>query len=344
MSLANKLAEYNRAYITEAELEQMIKEVDYRLFHQAVEKLVEEGVLRPVKSAGNNGRIPSLANKYRIIKSEKDLSEEFDFIRRLHPSLDIAGYLAKPELYQKHREIVEGLSKYLWYEKELLSKPMSRKERSFSVWGREKLLDEHFTLVREVLTFSGLKEDFLAFYDTPEPFFEYVHSRGEEMTVLVLENKDTWFTIRKLFRETGKNIIDGTRINALIYGEGNKISKHGALEAYGWEMLSVKQDRLKYLYFGDLDPEGIRLFFRAQKANPQIAIQPFSQLYGRMLKLALDRELPESKDKRGKATPWAEFIALLGFKEVQVLIDIFAQGKYIPQEIINYQEILSLLS
>ncbi|ATW26773.1 hypothetical protein [Candidatus Formimonas warabiya] len=97
---------------------------------------------------------------------------------------------------------------------------MSRKERSFSVWGREKLLDEQYALVREVLAFSGLKEDFLAFYDTPEPFFEYVHSREEGMTVLVLENKDTWFILRKLFRETGKNRIDGIRIDALIYAEG----------------------------------------------------------------------------------------------------------------------------
>ena len=79
------------------------------------------------------------------------------------------------------------------YEAVLLEEPMSRKERSFSIWGREKLLDEQFSLVREVLRLNGLGEDFLNYYDTLEPFFEYVHSQTPSMSVLVIENKDTWF-------------------------------------------------------------------------------------------------------------------------------------------------------
>ena len=39
-----------------------------------------------------------------------------------------------------------------------------------SIWGREKLIDENFALLREVLHFNGLGEDFLHYYDTPEPF------------------------------------------------------------------------------------------------------------------------------------------------------------------------------
>lgn len=344
MRLPDQLAAYARIYITETELQHIMKEADYQLFHHAVEKLIEAGFLTPVKSAGTNGRIPSLSNKFKIIKPREDFSKNIDVIRRLHPSLSIAGYLVKPELYQKHQEIVEGISKYLWYRQEMLASPMSRKERAFSIWGREKLLDEQFNLVREVLAFNGVDEDFLKFYDTPEPFFEYVHSRAEEMTVLVLENKDTWFTLRKLMQETGKNIIDGTRIDVLIYGEGNKISKNKALEAYGFGMLQGKRDQGRYLYFGDLDPEGIRLFFRAQKANPGLSIKPFTQFYRLMLKLSEGRELPESKDNRGKDTPLEEFVALLDLKEANILASIFAQGQYIPQEIINYQVVLSLLS
>ena len=182
----------------------------------------------------------ALFNKYRIIKPKEDFQSYLESIRQLNPALNIAGYLKRPDLFKKHQEIVGGLSRYLWYSPELLEEPMSRKERSFSVWGREKLLDQSSALVREVLKFSGLGEDFLNCYDTPEPFFEYVHDRREQMTVLILENKDTWYTFRKLFQETGKNRVSGTPVDVLLYGEGNKISKRGALEEYKALMLGVK--------------------------------------------------------------------------------------------------------
>lgn len=224
-------------FITETELQKISRERDYLLFHGEVEEMVEGGLLSPVKASGKNGRIPPLFNKYRIIKPKEDYTEYLENIRRLNPQLNISAYLKRPELYKKHRDLVEGLSHYLWHQAELLEGPMSRKERSFSIWGREKLIDENFSLLREVLRFNGLAEDFLHYYDTPEPFFEYVHSQSSDMSVLILENKDTWFTFRKLMQATGKNVIAGQGVDLLIYGEGNKITKKAALEDYARGML-----------------------------------------------------------------------------------------------------------
>lgn len=345
MSSVEKLFEYGKTILTETELQQVIKETDYGLFHHVVETLVDDGILVPVKSSGLNGRLPPLFNKYRIIKPKEDFSGYFESIRHLNPALNISGYLKRPELYKKHREIVEGLSRYLWYSAELLEEPMSRKERSFSVWGGEKLLDNHFALVREVLRYNGLGEEFLNYYDTPEPFFEYVHARPEQMTVLILENKDTWFTFRKLMQDTGKNIVAGTPVDVLLYGEGNKISKCGALEEYNAVMLGGKRGQAgRFLYFGDLDREGIRLFFRARGANPNLDIKPFSALYQLMLKLAEGMELPESPDERGVEAPLSDFTSMLGFDRVDVLTVFLEKGRYIPQEIVNYQVVSSILS
>lgn len=147
--------------ISDEELQQIFQEADYDLFHIEVEKLVESGVLVPVKSSKTNGRLPPLFNKYRIIKPQEDNSGYVESVRRLNPILNISGYLQRPELYKKHLEIVEGISRYLWFAQDLLERPMSRNERSFSVWGREKLLDEHRALVKEVLKFNGLDESFL---------------------------------------------------------------------------------------------------------------------------------------------------------------------------------------
>ncbi|PHJ37653.1 hypothetical protein P378_15490 [Desulforamulus profundi] len=186
--------------------------------------------------------------------------------------------------------------------------------------GRGKAAGQPFCLVREVLRYNGLGEEFLNYYDTPEPFFEYVHARPEQMTVLILENKDTWFTFRKLMQDTGKNIVAGTPVDVLLYGEGNKISKCGALEEYNAVMLGGKRGQAgRFLYFGDLDREGIRLFFRARGANPNLDIKPFSALYQLMLKLAEGMELPESPDERGVEAPLSDFTSMLGFDRVDVL-------------------------
>jgi hypothetical protein len=345
MDLVDKILAYGKTILTETELQQVIKERDYRLFHQTVNKLVDDGVLVPVKSAGLNGRLPPLFNKYRLIRPKEDFAGYLECIRYLNPALNISGYLKRPDLYKKHREIIEGLSRYLWYSAELLEEPMSRKERSFSLWGREKLLDEHFALVREVLKFNGLGEDFLNYFDTPEPFFEYVHTRPEHMTVLILENKDTWFTFRKLMQDTGKSIVAGTPVDVLLYGEGNKIAKRGALEEYNAGMLGGKAGQAgRFLYFGDLDLEGIRLFFRTREANPHLDIRPFSGLYRLMLRLTEGVELPESLDKRDVTAPLAEFASMLGFDRADMLTVFLEKGRYIPQEIVNYQVAAGILS
>jgi hypothetical protein len=348
MELHEKIFQHAKQTISDQELQQIFQESDYESFHSQVEQLVESGVLVPVKSSKTNGRLPSLFNKYRIVKPPEDYSGYLESVRRLHPLLNIAGYLQRPELYKKHLEIVEGLSRYLWFARDLLEQPMSRKERSFSVWCREKLLDEHQALVREVLKFNGLEENWLNYYDTPEPFFEYQHQYGELMTVLVIENKDTWFTFRKLMQAGGKNYISGTEVNVLLYGEGNKITKKGALEEYRAAMLGGQpgqgEQAVRFFYFGDLDWEGIRLFFRTREANPALDIKPFVSLYRLMLELAESLELPKSPDHRGIVGPLPEFLSLLGLAEGSSLSSILAEGRYIPQEIINYQVAAKILT
>ena len=220
---------------------------------------------------------------------------------------------------------------------------MSRKERSFSSGAVE--VWTAVSLGREVLKFNGLDEGFLNFYDTPEPFFEYVHSHSREMTALILENKDTWFSFRKLMQATGKSRIAGTEVNLLLYGEGNKITKKAALTDYVQGMLRGQVGQtIRFLYFGDLDREGIRLFFRTREANPGLSIQPFAPLYQLMLKLAEGREMPESQDKRDIPVDTEQFARLLGNEEADAIRRLWDHDRYIPQEIINYQVLSDIMS
>jgi hypothetical protein len=341
----SELLDYDKTIIGVDELQKIIGEPDYSTFQRQVEQLAQGGALAPVRSSGTNGRLPPLSNRYRIIRPPEDYTACLPAIRLLNPALNIAGYLNNPALYRKHEVILKGLNHCLWYTPELLKEPMSRKERSFSLWSREKLLDEHRALIGEVLKFNGLNEDWLNCYDTPEPFFEYVHTRSGQMTVLILENKDTWYTFRKLMQDTGKGVIAGKRVDVLIYGEGNKITKRGALDEYNAGMLRGRAGQAgEFLYFGDLDQEGIRLFFRTREANPGLDIRPFAGIYLVMLKLAAGVELPKSLDKRGILAPVTEFADMLGLSGPESRLGFLKQGRYIPQEIVNYQVVSGILS
>ena len=55
ISLIEELLVYGKTILTEKELQQVIKEAEYGLFHQTVEKLLAEGILAPVKASGLNG-------------------------------------------------------------------------------------------------------------------------------------------------------------------------------------------------------------------------------------------------------------------------------------------------
>ncbi|MGI1659237.1 MAG: hypothetical protein ACRKFN_09690 [Desulfitobacterium sp.] len=347
---AERLSQWTKrkSSITVVELQKLLEEPDYPLFHQLVAELLAEGRLVPIKTSGLNGRVPSLANKYRIIKPQEDYGECLEPIRGLEPTLNIAAYLQRPQYYVRHQEILEGLSRYLWYQAHLLEQPMSRKERSFSIWGKEKLIDEQSSLLWEVLRFNKLPEDFLKYYDTPEPFFEYVHGGALPRALLVIENKDTWFTLRKLLRETGKSRLAGTPVQVLIYGEGNKVTKPKALENYAQEMFGREVlTEGEFLYFGDLDHEGMQLFFRTQRENPQLKLRPFQALYGKMLDLAAERELQPSPDGRNLTVRVQEFARLLDLDpdkdQDKDKLAFLRRGDYIPQEILNYQVLASLL-
>lgn len=109
MEQIEKLLNTASKTVTDLELQQILGESDYSRFQSEVEKLVESGVLAPIKAAKKNGRLPPLYNKYKIIKLQEDYTSSLESIRRLNPVLSIAGYLQRPEIYKKHQSMVDYL-------------------------------------------------------------------------------------------------------------------------------------------------------------------------------------------------------------------------------------------
>lgn len=308
----------------------------YEALAETVRGYVEEGLLTPVKASGLNGRRPALYNRYKIVKPRKDYSATYARIKLLHPRFDHGYYLAAPEQYEAIAEELEALSAFLWGRGEELQVPMSINERSFSIFGKEKLLKSIEHQFSTYFRMSGFSFEDLHTYATPEPFFEYIHPTLSQGHILIIENKDTWYTLRKIMREEDKPRLFDIPVKVLLYGEGKKITRQsGRLREYVEEILG--NEEMDFYYFGDLDYEGIAIFQEAKGKNPEVRLRLLVEAYEAMLDAAFSKEYPDTRDNRSPRADLEDFLSHFGKAHREKITRIFEKGQYIPQEILNHK-------
>jgi hypothetical protein len=329
--LKKKLADYDYKTITIEQLTKLAGPCSYPELADMVNGLVGEKQLEPVKASKTNGRRPSLYNKYRILRQEADYSTTLEEIKLLHPAFNHSKYVKQPAMYLKYQNEIDSLSKFLWEHENLLDSPMSVNERSFQIWGVEKLLKEK-SVIQTIFQFNDWDLSLLNYYETPEPFFEYHFSKAKEMNILIIENKDTWFGLRKIMREAGLNHLF-RHYHVLLYGEGKKIiSRSNRFKEYDGLFAGSTNT---YYYFGDLDYEGIDIYQILVSHNPELRIHLSTELYSWMLKESAKFLLPETKAGQKKINI-DEFLENFSSQEVDEIKQILEKGRYIPQEILNY--------
>ena len=217
MNIKEKLLGYGKKTITLEDIKTIMKIsiMDEQSAYEQISEMIMEEIIEPVKSSGKNGNITyPLYKKYRILVKEEADNETIDEIRKLHPLLLRSGYLsANPLEFQKNRAVIECLSAYLFGDKDVTF--ISRKERSFEIFGHEKTLDD--SMVKALLRKLQITESELRFYDTPEYcFHDYISVRKEHMMLLICENKDIWFNIRRRMFEDGVKGLFGIPIDGVV--------------------------------------------------------------------------------------------------------------------------------
>ncbi len=329
--MKQKIFSHQHKFITVDVLLKMAGPMLYDEFAKLVYACIEDNVMDPVKSSGTNGRRPALYNKYRICRSETDYTNAQKDIKMLHPSFNHSKYAKHPEVYVKHKEEINMLSRFLWEHAGQLQHPMSINERSFQIWGQEKLLKDR-SVIAGIFNYNELDLSLLNFYETPEPFFEYIHSNEDEMNILIIENKDTWFSLRKIIREDKVNHLF-RQYHVLLYGEGKKIiSRNDRLKEYD---RLLPGSRNCYYYFGDLDFEGIEIYNTLVDTNKELNISLCTELYAWMLQKSTQYDLPKTKAGQ-RVTDIQAFLTHFNERECQSINHILHSGLYIPQEILNY--------
>ncbi|MDJ0467105.1 Wadjet anti-phage system protein JetD domain-containing protein [Streptomyces sp. H27-C3] len=141
--------------------------------------------------------------------------------------------------------------------------PLSLRERSYEIFRYEKRLD---TLVTGALFAPGrLTLEQLATYREPPPLAH--HRLGDGDTLLVVENSDTYATLRNLLKPSSG------RIGYIAFGSGR------AFEASVENITELPGIR-RIVYYGDLDAEGIAIPARASINGAQHGLPPVEPAAG----------------------------------------------------------------
>jgi hypothetical protein len=333
-----------------AELETMLRlkhpgsyqEAGYAGFAAVLEQLCQEHIITPVISSGKNGRNPALYNSYRRVE-EKLEQTVLEQLLTFHPDLSLDYYRARPAGYKADLPYLAALNSFLFSpDSAALSIPCSLNERSFQIFRDEKFLGS--AVGRTFLQHVGLNLDKLACYQTFEPFFyaQYLRPKDDFANLLIIENKDTFFSLKKCLSEQRRSVA-GIPFNFLVYGEGRKIVTSFAFyrEVQGLQgqlpiEVGLQQPIIKAYYFGDLDPEGIDIYGQLQENFPEVEIKPFTYLYLQLLQHYPERPKAREKDQKLKSERLDRFLSFFLPPDVEEIKSLLAEKLYLPQEGLNY--------
>lgn len=327
----------SKLYLTSIEKEH--PDMLYEELYAYVRKMIDDGKLSPVKSARTNGRKPALPLvfwKYEEEKNYDSVYNELDF--DMHPLINTEYYRKHPDRYEEDVALVRLLSDYLKYDSSLLSVKETMNERSFEIFRREKFFQKEGG--GKFCERLGIDRSKLNYYDTSEPLSYYSHSKEFPQNIIIIENKDTFYDMRRYLRNTGADIL-GVKFNTIVYGAGKGIWNSFFDYAAGAEEYFKAGNEL--LYFGDIDYEGIIIYEHLVKkrwkytSREDIDIKPFVTAYECMLDKAEKIGFHNMLCTKEKQNTNIENIFMDYFSDdrKRQLLELLREGRYIPQEILN---------
>ncbi|WP_231682493.1 Wadjet anti-phage system protein JetD domain-containing protein [Phosphitispora fastidiosa] len=303
----------------------------YPVLAEIITDMVEKGILSPVKARGINCKSPELYNIYRIVPSDEkpELEKRRQLLTQYHPMINTSFYLRHVKELEQDERYISLLDRFLKDNPDLGKlTPITVNERSFQVFRDEKWLLS--VQGQNFLQRVGLDLDKLQCYITHEPFFYYSKKQNSgPVNVLIVENKDTFFSLKTLFQE-GINSWDGIEFSLLIYGEGRKIEK--SISFYG-ELDDYQNVTSEFCYFGDLDPEGISIW---HALAAKIPVKPFVFFYKILFeKYGFDAPVVR-KNQRFSHEAVEEFAAYFTKDIAAGMKKMLMAGYYLPQEGLDY--------
>jgi hypothetical protein len=235
----------------------------YKDFADVILSFEEEMKIERVKSSKPYSRDLRIQTKYKKAKvtDNQEAERKNEILTHFHIQMRMGSYLQNLIQYEEDKPELSAISQFLGAksDKECY---LSVNERSYELFGNEKFLSS--SKGKKLLVTIALTYDDLCCFETYEPFFHYDVVTSPDDHILVIENKDTFFSLKKLFLE-GRKTWFGVTFGMLIYGEGNKITK--SIDYLEELQIPVETP---IFYFGDFDPEGLAILHRIQEKTERI--------------------------------------------------------------------------
>lgn len=219
--------------------------------------------------------------------------------------------------------------------------PATDKQRAYEIFNDEKALSEHLDgSFGRLLKRIGVDNETLHIIDLDRQRLEAFIPHGSTAPILVVENGDTYESLKYVLGEAGRDRVLGQQLGGIVYGAGGAVCTPGLLD----ETLSgVNYRKDHVLYWGDIDRSGVAEVSRAREVcNVSIRLaKPFyrkmAQLQKERLHRGFDIEMaprqssPKHLDEISREVPlFARWMFLQTIRE----------GKRIPQEIIPLEVLL----
>lgn len=325
------LCTYPKVTIGLSELEQAFQgeQIDYETFAGRVLELENERSLEVVKIHGRNGKPLSLAYQYRIHKRllhGEYIRELHQWSTRLHPDISLDVYYSlSQDIWRADLPYIEQVDAYL---KRGLrpTQQAPAPERSYELVQDEKWITDHGgqALLERLGVWEQLKivpvSDPLMLAVNPSIGFD-----SKNHLHLIVENKTTF---QGLVPE-----LPGMPFTSLIFGYGRKIVGNLGMLRLQYPVQGAEHE---LYYFGDLDLEGILIWYDLQVK------------FGVRLALPFYRACLEKEPSKGKQNHRLSEEALQAFtgcfteRESEQIIAMLREGCYIPQETLRSEDLVRI--
>ena len=333
MSIEDRIIKFLKSYknniISLNKLENILSgEESYSEFASVMEDLIENKILNPVKDHGTNGKIIPLYNTYRIIRRSLRESINNEIQRNsieFNSNINLDIYFSlKEEEWEKDLQYIKIIDDYL-LKNDLPADYVTSSERSFQIVGDEKWIDEEDgkKILERIKLWEKLKiitnPDPLMVAINPSKFIELSHIH------LVVENKTTFYNL--------VDSINKSEFTSLIYGAGWKIT---ANIHRLYSQLGLENNLHKIYYFGDMDAEGISIWYSIyEKHNIELAL-PF---YKAMLNKSYSVGKANQQRNEKAIEKFEEYFLEEEKAKISKLVE---NGGYLPQEALRKEELESI--
>lgn len=301
----------------------------YMELHNAIKTLEVKGSISEYKTASYNGQNPPLKTRWRIV--EKEIKDRWPIAKILKFSdlLDLSFYSNNPhQQSNKEWEHIENIYEFL---KNKENRPWaSCEERCLELFHDEKFLESKKD--NQVLKRLGLTNEDLKMKKYGHMFVYWNRGTAKIKNIIILENHSTFFSYKRAAIE-GLDIFTFTP-DALIYGNGKMIIK-----SFSFLKEIADTNKVKVLYFGDIDPEGFMIYRLLKEKYADIDISLQLKAYTTLIELCKFNYPCEgqSKDKKNINYVLEELYKNNLHKEAKKIKEICEKAYRIPQELITYE-------